>query len=233
MTTLNGIRNLNIKAKDKGRYKVNPAPRHEWRGITRCGVYFISWAKNVVEWLNNLKEEDFNKSTKVKYELQKEDEIKYFDTERVMNKYGNIRAIAIQSGRKKQRTTIYTNDKESCVEKIIHLMCRRWSEENLNKEFKIDHYMDYYLGKGLLEKEEKKEQPLIDNPELEELKKEKTIFVSKINKLKIEIANKVLKRLNEKANWDTLEKEKKLELLTKIVGLESQITLIKEKMSNY
>jgi len=72
-----------------------------------------------------------------------------------MKKYGKIRAIVIQSGSKDKRAMIYTNDIERKAEEIIGLMCWRWGEENLIKSLKLEHYLDYYPGKGLAEENDK------------------------------------------------------------------------------
>ena len=130
-------------------------------------VKFITWAKYMDQWVGDYKEEQFDKSVMVEYEIQDEEEIKYFETERMMNKYGKMRTLIIENGRKKQRSAIFTNSAAE-GEKIIQLICRRWGQETLNKTHKWDHRMDYFPG---YVEEELDEQPLVKNPKLKELKR--------------------------------------------------------------
>ena len=113
-------------------------------------VKFISWAKNVKKYLQQIPDEKFEHEFEMKYEIQKKKLIKYFEIPdgRIMKKYGKIRAIVIQSGSKDKRAMIYTNDKERKAEEIINLICRRWGEENLIKALMYKHYLDYYPGKA-------------------------------------------------------------------------------------
>ena len=191
---------------------------------------FISWAKYADKWVNDYKEEEFKNSVMVKYRIQKDEEVKYFEPDRkTMSKYGKIRTIVIQSGSKKQRIAIYTNDEERKAEEIIQLMCVRWGQENLNKALKLNHCIEYYPGKGLYESEEMEEQPMVENPVVKKLKQDKAALVSKLNKLKVAIADKILKMGEEKVNWNYIKREK-VELLSEIVGIESKITLINREI---
>lgn len=198
--------------------------------LSECTVKFISWAKNTEKWLKEIKEEEFIKEVEIEYKIQKSEKVRYFDTRREMNKYGEIRAIVIQSGSKKKRAVIYTNDENRAAREIICLICRRWGEENLLKALKIGHYLDYYPGKGLYEADEKTEPALIDNPEVTEMKKEKSVLVTMLNELKVKLADAVIKMPEEKTKWEEIKKLK-LELISDIMGLESQITILKNKIS--
>ena len=144
---------------------------------------FISWAKYSDKWVNDIGEERFHKSMKVRYEIQGSKEIKYFETERTMNKYGVIRTIVIQRDKDKKRAAIYTNGKvdEIGAEEIIELICRRWGEENLIKELLMKHLINYSPG---YVKEEMEEQPMVENPKMKGLKKQKASRVSALHKLK-------------------------------------------------
>lgn len=84
---------------------------------------FITWGKYADKWVYDIEDEKFDKRVTVTYEIQEPEEIKYLETERVMNKYGKIRAIVIESGTDKKRAVIYTNDKEIHAERVIHLTC--------------------------------------------------------------------------------------------------------------
>ena len=198
-----------------------------------CHARFISWAKYADRWVNDFKEEELKNNVMVKYKIQKDEEVKYFEPEnrKMMSKYGKIRTIVIQSGSKKQRTAIYTNDEESKAEEIIQLMCVRWGQENLNKALKINHWIEYFPGKGLYESEEVEEQPKVDNPEVEKLKKQKASLVSRLNKFKLDIAEKILEMRDKKKKigWEMIEK-KEVKLLADIAIKESEITLIKQEI---
>jgi transposase len=188
---------------------------------------FISWAKYSDKWVNDIEEEKFDKSIKVRYEIQDSKDIKYFQTKRAMSKYGVIRAIVIQSGKNEKRSVIYTNatDTEIGAEKIIELLCRRWGEENLIKELLIKHLIDYSPGYVT---EELEEQPMVDNPKIKELKKEKAGRATELHKLKLQLADWVLKQ-TETAGLEDLKKTK-IQLLVDIVGIGNEILLINQEI---
>ena len=97
-------------------------------GLSRNGkVIFISWAKYVDRWIAEEPDERFDKTAEVTYQIKKPETVRYFQTNRQMNKYGDIRSIVIESGRKKKRAAIYTNgtEEEISCERIVQLMCRR------------------------------------------------------------------------------------------------------------
>jgi len=164
---------------------------------------------------------------KVKYEIQDSKGIKYFETKRTMSKYGVIRAIVIQSVKNDKRSVIYTNAKDTEIgaAKIIELLCNRWGEENLIKELLIKHLIDYSPGYVT---EELEEQPMVDNPKIKELKKEKSDRVTELHKLKLQLANWVLEQ-TEKTGLQDLKKTK-IKLLADIVGIDNEILLINQEI---
>ncbi|MBA7684489.1 hypothetical protein ES703_92885 [subsurface metagenome] len=153
---------------------------------------FISWAKYAKKWVYDIPEKKFDKSVIITYDIQKPEEIKYFQTKRTMSKYGKIRTIVIQSGEDKKRAAIFTNgnDEEIGTEKVVQLICRRWGEENLIKELLLKHLINYSPG---YVKEEMEEQPMVENPEVQELKKKKTCLTGELHKLKVKLADRMLK----------------------------------------
>ena len=153
---------------------------------------FISWAKYADRWVNDLAEEQLNKVASVSYQIQEAEEIRYLETERTMSKYGKIRAIVIQSGENKQRSAIYTNgaQEEIGAERIVQLICGRWGEENAIKELLHKHLINYTPGYVL---EELDSQPMVTNPEIAKLKQKRAGLASELNRLKVELANYVLK----------------------------------------
>jgi len=188
---------------------------------------FISWAKYSDKWVNDVAEERFDKSVKVKYEIQDSKDVKYFQTKRTMNKYGVIRAIVIQSGENEKRSVVYTNAKDNEVgaEKIIKLICRRWGEENLIKELLMKHLINYSPGYVA---EELEEQPMVDNPKIKELKKEKASRATELHKLKLQLADWVLKQ-TDKVTLEDLRKTK-IQLLADIAGIDNEILLINQEI---
>ncbi|MBI4681238.1 MAG: helix-turn-helix domain-containing protein [Nitrospirae bacterium] len=197
-----------------------------YRKLDEIGVRLISYAKYTDKWVYDYKNEEFNKSVMVKYEIQESKEIKYFETERRMPKYGKMRAIVIKSSTDNRRTAIHTNDKDGDAGEIIELLCRHWGHENLNKALKLNHLIDYYPG---YVSEELEEQPLVDNPELEELKQRRATLKSHLHGLELTLAKKILKETKDDTNWKEI-KTKEIETLSQITGIESQITLLNQKI---
>jgi hypothetical protein len=161
------------------------------QGAGKRRALFIRWAKYSDKWVNDLAEEQFKAVAQVTYEIRQAEAIPYLETTRTMSKYGKIRAVVIQNGRDKRRAAIYTNGaaEEIGAERIVPLICRRWGEENAIKELLHKHLINYTPGYVL---EELEEQPLVDNPEVRELKKQRAGLVSELNRLKIELADQLL-----------------------------------------
>jgi transposase len=161
------------------------------QGAGKRRALFISWAKYSDQWVNDLAAEQFNRLAQVTYEIRQAETIAYLETTRTMSKYGKIRAVVIQTGKDKKRAAIYTNGtaEEIGAERIVRLICRRWGEENAIKELLPKHLINYTPGYVL---EELEAQPLVDNPEVGELKKQRAGLVSELNRLKIELADHLL-----------------------------------------
>jgi transposase len=187
---------------------------------------FISWAKYADKWVTDEPEERFDKCVEVRYEIQKSKEVKYFQTERMMNKYGLIRTIVIQRKSDGKRSAIYTNaDKELGCEMIIELICRRWGEENLIKKLLLGHLINYSPGYVT---EDLEDQPMVDNPKIKELKKAKASLVREISKLKVLLAEYVLKE-TEQINLEEMKK-KQIKLFADIAKIENEILFINHQI---
>ncbi len=190
---------------------------------------FITWAKYADKWVNDIPEEKFNRTAKVNYEIKKTEEIKYFETERMMSKYGKIRAIVIQSGtgKNKRRAPIFTNGREEEIasERVVQLICRRWGEENVIKELMTKHLINYMPG---YVKETMEEQPLVDNPKIKELKKQRARWLSELHKLKVKLADNVLRRGAAGADGSPMEKGE-LQILEGIVRMDNEIMLLNQE----
>jgi transposase len=195
-------------------------------GAGKRRALFISWAKYSDKWVNDLAEEQFNRVAQVNYEIRKAEAIPYLETTRTMSKYGKIRAVVIQNGRDKKRAAIYTNGaaEEIGAERIVQLICRRWGEENAIKELLHKHLINYTPGYVL---EELAEQPLVDNPEVRELKKQRAGLMSELNRLKIELAEHVLEPSAKKGRTPLREQK---EVRDDITVVESQILLTDQQL---
>jgi transposase len=196
------------------------------QGEGKRRVLFISWAKYSDKWVNDLAEEQFNRVAQVTYEIRKAEAIPYLETTRTMSKYGKIRAVVIQNGTDKKRAAIYTNGtaEEIGPERIVQVICRRWGEENAIKELLYKHLINYTPGYVL---EELQEQPLVDNPGLRELKKQRAGLVSELNRLKIELADHVLKPAAKKRRTPSRSEK---EVRDDITVLEGKILLADEQV---
>jgi hypothetical protein len=161
------------------------------QGEGKRRAVFISWAKYADKWVNDLAEGQFNRVAHVTYEIQKAEDIPYLETTRLMSKYGKIRAVVIQSVQDRKRCAIYTNgaEQEIGAEPIVQLICGRWGEENAIKELLHNHLIDYTPGYVA---EELEEQPMVDNPQVRELKRKRAGLVGELNRLKIELVSHML-----------------------------------------
>jgi transposase len=193
---------------------------------SRAASRFISWAKYADKWVYDIPDEKFDRIATVKYEVRDEEELKYFETEKIMNKYGRIRTIVIESGKEKRRAAIYTNDRESEAERLIQLICRRWGQENLIKDLMMKHFIDYSPG---YEAEEIKEQPMVENPEVKNLKKKKAVLKGEISKLEAQFGSEVHKQLAKGASLADI-KEKDVLLRGELETLYSKLTLLGHKI---
>jgi len=176
--------------------------------------------------VNDLAEEQFNRVAQVTYEIRQAEAIPYLETTRMMSKYGKIRAVVIQTGEDTKRAAIYTNGtaEEIGAERIVQLICRRWGEENAIKELLHKHLINYTPGYVL---EELAEQPLVDNPEVRELKKQRAGLVSELNRLKIELADHLIEPPAKKRRTP-LRSQK--EVLDDITLVESKILLADQQV---
>ena len=191
------------------------------QGEGKRRALFISWAKYSNKWVKDLAEEQFNRVAQVTYEIRKAEAIPYLETTRPMSKHGKIRAVVIQNGRDKKRAAIYTNGtaEEIGPERIVSLICRRRGEENAIKELLHKHLINCTPGYVL---EELEEQPLVDNPEVRELKKQRAGLVSELNRLKIALANHLLEPPTSKRRPPPRSQK---EVLEDITVVESKMVL--------
>jgi hypothetical protein len=167
----------------------------------------------------DIPDEKFDKTVTVAYEIGKAEKVRYFETQRMMNKYGKIRTIVIQSGNEKRRAAIYTNGPEQQInaERIVQLICRRWGEENCIKDLLTKHMINYMPGYVM---EGMEEQPLVDNPKVKELKKMRASLLSDLRKFKVQLADEVLAKEQDKEQKIKL---KEIPLRENIVRTDNEI----------
>jgi transposase len=189
-------------------------------------AWFVSWAKYAEKWVNDLAAEEFHQVVRVEYQIRESEEMRYLETTRSMSKYGKIRAVVIQSGQDQKRAAIYTNAtvEEIAGTRIVELMCHRWGEENAIKELLHKHLINYTPGYVI---EELEEQPLVTNPQVAELKKQRAGLVSELNRFKIELAEHVLKQPGDKRK---VPSRTQAEILESIAVAESAILLTDQKL---
>lgn len=197
-------------------------------GVEIPRTIFVTWAKYADKWVNDIPEESFGKEVTVSYEIREPKKIKYFETQHVMSKYGKIRAIVIQSGRDKKRAAIYTNgtEKEITAERVVQLICRRWGQENTIKELMMKHVINYTPGYVI---EQMEAQPMVNNPRVKELKKEKAKKTSELHKLKVKLADKILSKEQEAPEWKEIKKSE-LETLGEIARIDNEMLVMQEEI---
>ncbi len=189
-------------------------------------AWFISWAKYAEKWVNDFAAEEFHQVARVTYQIRETEEIRYLETTRSMSKYGKIRAVVIQSAKDQKRAAIYTNAtaEEIGGARIVELMCHRWGEENAIKELLHKHLINYTPGYVI---EDLEEQPLVTNPRVAELKRQRAGLVSELNRFKIELAEHVLKQPGDKRKTPP---RSQAEVLESIAMAESTILLTDQKL---
>lgn len=75
-------------------------------------------------------------------------------------------------------------------------------QENLIKELLGKHFINYMPG---YVKERMEEQPLVDNPQVKQLKKQRGTLVSELHTLKVQLADKILKEAKDETNWQQIK----------------------------
>lgn len=191
-------------------------------------VLFISWAKYMDKWVYQIPEQKFEKTVEIIYEVRKPQKIRYHETERMMSKYGKVRAIVIQSEMEIRRVAIYTNAQEEELgsEKVVQFMCRRWGEENLIKELMHKHRIDYTPG---YVRELLSDQPLVANPQVQELKLKKAHLTAELSRLKLALADSVIRTVHENGQKQNPREDQSV-LLTDILRTEGAIKAVGEQI---
>jgi hypothetical protein len=191
-------------------------------------VIFISWAKYADRWVYEEPEAKFDQAARVVYQIKKPETIRYFQSTRMMSKYGKIRTIVIESSRQKKRAAIFTNgtEEEIASERVVRLMCRRWGEENRIKDLLTRHKINYMPGYVI---EQIGEQPWVENPKVKELKKQRATLLAELREAKVRFADEVRSKRLEQAEAQTIRSEELLPL-ENIVRKENEILLLNQQL---
>ncbi len=192
------------------------------KGAGTRRAIFISWAKYASKWVYEIEEDSFDKTVKVFYAIRRPEDVRYVEMSRTMNKYGKIRAIVIQSRKQKTRAAIYTNAsaEDLDAERVIRLMCRRWGEENQIKELLLKHMINYMPGYVT---EDLDEQPWVENPKVKELKKKRVVLKGDLRRLKVQLADDILKQPEPQAGPITA---KGFPIMERLVRIDNEILLL-------
>jgi hypothetical protein len=191
-------------------------------GAGKRRAIFISWAKNADKWVYDIEEAALDRVVKVFYAVRPPEEVRYVELSRTMNKYGKIRAIVVEHGKRKMRAAIYTNAgaEELGAERVVRLMCRRWGEENQIKELLLKHMINYMPGYVT---EDLEEQPCVENPKVKELKKKRVGLKGDLRRFKVQLADDILNRPEPQAGPIDA---KGFPIMESIVRVENEILLL-------
>ncbi len=90
----------------------------------------------------------------------------------------------------------------------------------------LKHLINYFPG---YVKEEIEDQPMVDNPKVKDLKREKARFSSELHKLKVQLADRIIKEAKDKTNWEEIRK-REIKLLADIVSRDNEILFLDQEI---
>ncbi len=145
----------------------------------------------------------------------------------------NVRMVVLKDIKTGERIGIYTNNKSRSSAEIAYYMLQRWGDsENLFKEMMKKFYLNYHPGYDIKELEN---QPLVDNPDIELIKRAIKVIKRDINELGKEkelLEARLIKRKDSRIakKLDNLDKEIK-EREHEIEGFQEKLSTLPEKVS--
>jgi hypothetical protein len=145
-----------------------------------------------------------------------------------MSRYGKIRTIVIRDGTDDRRAAIFTNSEagELAAEEVVRIICRRWGEENLIKELRGKHMIDYTPG---YVRESLQQQPDVENPRVKELKQKKALLLTDVSRLKIELADGLIRGMKEKTDEQGVRSSQAV-ILADILRKETEIEEVAQEI---
>ena len=162
---------------------------------------------------------------RVKYDIEETEEIRYLETTRSMSNTerlcrGHPKCQRSEAGgHLHQRDCRGNRGGEDCGVDVSSLG-RRECDQRTAAQALINYTPGYVI-------EDLDEQPLVTNPEVTELKKQRAGLVSELNRLKIELAEHVLKQPGDKRKTPP---RSQAEILESIAVAESAILLTDQKL---
>jgi hypothetical protein len=88
------------------------------------------------------------------------------------------------------------------------------------------HLIDYTPG---YVKEAMREQPLVDNPEVKRLRKEKARLMSELHKNKVKLTDRVLEKARDEMNWEEIKKSQ-IDLLAEIAKGNNEVFFLEQEL---
>jgi hypothetical protein len=137
--------------------------------------------------------------------------------------YGFCRAVVIDDRGHHRRIVLGSNDRDRPLTDLAQLILLRWGQENFFKRRKADGTLDALPGYDFAVAPE---DPLVDNPQIETLRKDKRQFQARLERLQGQLGANLLERKR-----DTIElahyKAQHEQLIQAIVAVEHQLEAIK------
>ena len=191
-------------------------------------VYWVTWWKGprqVWDQIASIKEECFKLYL---LRLKKSQVVvKLVESQVDITDYGKSRAIILLDPKSKKRMVIISNDKKRSIKEIAELLLNRWSQENFFKVMLARYFMDYTPSYQF---EQVKEEPLIDNPKIKELRRLKNRLMTMKRKLESELSKKLLARKRDQVSLKKY-KEAHQKRVRAIGGIGREIERIKEELA--
>jgi len=206
--------------------------------IASTNTVFVTWAKHVPEKvIAAIKDEEY---TEFKFESHGRDETyRLYSTERTIKegrspsnahrqlKTMTVRMIVVWRLSTGQKTALYTNDKNSLMEKLAEPMTRRWSEqENIIKKMMGRYNLNYHPGYYI---DELVNQPLVSNPKIKSVKGQIKELEDRVARQKQQLASRVLQLKNKNVSIEAYEKRQR-KSLPKLQALEQQLESLKQEL---
>jgi hypothetical protein len=199
---------------------------------------FVTWAKYVPEkTLTEIKDEDYHEFVFEHHGHR--DTYKLYSIERTIKegrtkanqhrelKQMTVRMIVVWRLSTGQKTPLYTNDRESPMEKVAEPMTRRWSEqENIFQKMMRRYNLNYHPGYYI---DELAKQPLVRNPKIQTMKEEIKELEDRIARQKQQIATRLLHLKNKNVSVEAYEQRQR-KTLPKLHALEQQLATLQQQL---
>jgi hypothetical protein len=198
---------------------------HEFlQKLDQAQVYWVTWLELVQaaqDWVDQLPDAMFKL-----YTLQlntTEANVWLAEVGVYLPSYGFCRAVVIDDRDQHRRIALGSNDHDRPLTELAQLLLSRWGQENWFKRRKATGTLDAMPGYAF---DLAPDDPLVDNPQIETLRKEKSRLQARLERLQGQLGAKLLERKR-----DTLElaqyKAQHEQLIRDIAALEHQVEALK------